>query len=258
MRRNVPQVALLLSLFLHFLFLIVIYYSSRNDVNERKPIIIDFRISHFEQVDNRVGRSAEENNFVSREVRSAEARDFSVSVKSDQSQSEIFREIKTENKAEMEPVRESSKGLSGNTKELAKDDSKIGSQKINSETGLGIGSDESSKKRSFSGDRGGEGKIVLAEDVSHRYLRENFQYIRDIIAKNTFYPPLARRMGWTGKVTLSFIVAEDGTVRDIQIVERSGYEVLDRSAVETVRRSAPFPRPPVAVKIILPIVYKLN
>jgi periplasmic protein TonB len=91
-----------------------------------------------------------------------------------------------------------------------------------------------------------------------RYLSENYAYIRDKILKNIIYPDLARRKDWEGKVILSFIITAEGSVRDFRIVQSSGYKMLDKSAVETVRDAAPFPRPPVEAQMVIPIIYRLE
>jgi protein TonB len=90
------------------------------------------------------------------------------------------------------------------------------------------------------------------------YLKANFSYIRDMIMKRMIYPERAREMGWQGKVKVSFIISADGFVKDIRILESSGVAALDRNAVETVKKASPFPRPPVAAQLIIPISYRLH
>ncbi|SEM67215.1 outer membrane transport energization protein TonB [Syntrophus gentianae] len=96
------------------------------------------------------------------------------------------------------------------------------------------------------------------EALKNRYLREHFAYIRDLILKNLSYPPMARKGGWQGKVKVSFIVREDGRVEGIRIVESSGYLVLDRNVVETIREVQPFPKPPVRAELVIPVTYALK
>lgn len=98
-------------------------------------------------------------------------------------------------------------------------------------------------------------KTYTPED---RYVKVNFTYIRDIIQKNIAYPHMARKRGLEGKVVVSFIVCADGEAQDIAITESSGFEILDKSAVEAVRKASPFPKPPVKAALIIPVVYKLN
>lgn len=90
------------------------------------------------------------------------------------------------------------------------------------------------------------------------YIKESFSYIRDSVQKMASYPRMARKMGWEGKVLISFIVGADGTVRDIKIVQSSGRELLDQSTVEAVKKASPFPKPPVEAKLVVPVVYRLE
>jgi len=91
-----------------------------------------------------------------------------------------------------------------------------------------------------------------------RYLERNYAYIRDAIQQGIAYPAMARRMGWEGKVVVSFQVLSDGSVRDVRVVQGSGHSALDRAAVEGVRKAAPFPKPPAEAVIITPVVYRLD
>lgn len=99
---------------------------------------------------------------------------------------------------------------------------------------------------------------MTTDKAQQRYLKEHFTDIRDLIVKRLSYPLIARRMGWSGRVVLAFIVAEDGSVRSIQVKESSGYPALDNSAMETVKSVAPFPRPPAAAEIVMPVQFQLR
>lgn len=102
-----------------------------------------------------------------------------------------------------------------------------------------------------------EGAATQAK-TQQRYVNAHFTYIRDLIMSHLTYPQLARRRGWSGRVVLGFVVAEDGSVRSIHVKEGSGYTLLDNSAVETVKGVAPFPKPPVAAEITMPVVFRLE
>lgn len=52
------------------------------------------------------------------------------------------------------------------------------------------------------------------------------------------YPALARRQGWQGTVILQAIIDEAGQISDLEIVQTSGYQVLDRSAMEATLASS--------------------
>lgn len=101
---------------------------------------------------------------------------------------------------------------------------------------------------------GGEG----AEGARSRYLEAHFAFIRDRIMKSLVYPLMARKTGLTGRVTVAFVVCEDGRIGDVRIQESSGHAVLDRSAVDTIRGLASVPKPPVRAELIMPVVYRLQ
>lgn len=98
---------------------------------------------------------------------------------------------------------------------------------------------------------------LTPDKEQQRYLKEHVTYIRDLITTHLTYPPMARKMNWSGKVVVAFVVAEDGTVNNIRVVESSGYKTLDKSALETVRSVAPFPNPPLRAEIVVPINFRM-
>ncbi len=65
-------------------------------------------------------------------------------------------------------------------------------------------------------------------------------------------------MSMEGYVIISFLVCLDGNVKGIQVNKASGFSTLDDNAVQAVMKASPFPPPPVEVRIIIPITYKLN
>ncbi len=97
-----------------------------------------------------------------------------------------------------------------------------------------------------------------AEVLRARYLKEHFAYIRDLIARNLRYPGLARHMGWSGKLAVEFVVRVSGAVDSIRVARSSGIPILDSDAEDTVRRSAPFPKPPISARLIIPVEYVLE
>ena len=104
----------------------------------------------------------------------------------------------------------------------------------------------------------GAGAGISSERAKSKYLKEHFSYIRDRVLRNVSYPPAALRMGWQGKVVISFLILTDGSVEDVVVSNSSGFKSLDSNAVETVQHSAPFPKPPVEAQITIPIIYKIN
>ena len=102
------------------------------------------------------------------------------------------------------------------------------------------------------GDGGGEGGILADYEKGH------FDYIRKIVMQHLRYPEEAQNRGIEGRVLISFVVMSDGTVKDIKVVDSSGYTILDKNAIETVKNSAPFPKPPGNAELRMPINYVLE
>lgn len=96
-----------------------------------------------------------------------------------------------------------------------------------------------------------------AENDQQRYWKEHFIYIRELITKRLVYPPLARRMNWSGKVVVAFTILEDGSAIEIRVTETSGFPILDNSALETIKKVAPFSKPRQPTKIVVPISFRM-
>jgi TonB family protein len=86
----------------------------------------------------------------------------------------------------------------------------------------------------------------------------HFSFIRETIMQGIAYPERARRMGWEGKVVLSFIVRENGSIDDVKVVTSSGFPVLDENARETIARTSFRKKVPVRLYVLLPVEYKLR
>ena len=76
------------------------------------------------------------------------------------------------------------------------------------------------------------------------------------------YPRLARRRQYEGTVLLEVLVGKDGRAAQVRVARSSGYPILDRNARDTVARWRFEPARrngrPVAMRVEVPIVYKLN
>jgi protein TonB len=76
------------------------------------------------------------------------------------------------------------------------------------------------------------------------------------------YPSLARKRGWQGTVLLEVDVQSDGMVKSIQINKSSSYKLLDREALDAVRKWRFSPGlksgEPVPMKVIVPIHFLLQ
>lgn len=54
------------------------------------------------------------------------------------------------------------------------------------------------------------------------------------LSANVEYPPRARAMGYEGRVVCKFVITEDGSVTDVEVVKSSGYKSLDKEAVRLI------------------------
>lgn len=52
----------------------------------------------------------------------------------------------------------------------------------------------------------------------------------------TFYPQLARKKGWEGKVKLEAALGKDGRIGKVKPIQSSGYKVLDDAAIKAVKK----------------------
>jgi len=76
------------------------------------------------------------------------------------------------------------------------------------------------------------------------------------------YPPLARRAKEQGRVILRVLVSPAGTAQDVEVRTSSGYERLDRAAIEAVRRWRFVPArrgaETVAAWALVPVLFQLD
>ncbi|ASD65401.1 energy transducer TonB [Bdellovibrio bacteriovorus] len=113
-------------------------------------------------------------------------------------------------------------------------------------------------------DKGGlEGRegVVNGSEVSpeQRYLYE----IKKLLERRKRYPMLAKKMGQTGKVTMRFTLAQDGSLLTSEIVEKTPYDSLNQAALDLVKGIhglKPFPQEIQrgSWSITVPIEYVLN
>jgi periplasmic protein TonB len=96
------------------------------------------------------------------------------------------------------------------------------------------------------------------KSLARGYLDGHFAYLRDLIFKRLKYPLEAKRKGYMGRVTVSFMILESGRVTDLGVVSSSGHRLLDENVLQTIRDLGRVPKPPVKVQIVLPIAYSLD
>jgi len=83
------------------------------------------------------------------------------------------------------------------------------------------------------------------------------------IEKHKNYPRIAQLRGWQGDVIVELILDGNGKLKSKKIIQSSGYESLDKQALEMAEQASPFPLPPDTLRsssfsIKVPIPFKLE
>lgn len=83
------------------------------------------------------------------------------------------------------------------------------------------------------------------------------------IAKYKQYPRIAQMRGWQGEVLVDLQLDGSGNVLTSKIHTPSGFDVLDKQAMDMVKRASPFPAPPEALRghsfnILVPVSFRLE
>jgi TonB family protein len=87
-------------------------------------------------------------------------------------------------------------------------------------------------------------EITLPLDSVDPRFKDYLEVLRDRILEVWDYPDGAEP-GLRGKVKLKFSIERDGSVSQVKVLKSSGYRVLDKGALEAIRRGSPFlPLPP--------------
>ncbi|MCW1331762.1 energy transducer TonB [Campylobacter jejuni] len=92
---------------------------------------------------------------------------------------------------------------------------------------------------------------------NHPALEKIQKAIMEQARKN--YPRQARKMRMQGVVEVEFLWKENKSLAELKIIQNSGHNLLDKSALESIRKaSAFFPYYQSDLRIVLPIVYNLK
>lgn len=83
--------------------------------------------------------------------------------------------------------------------------------------------------------------------------------IQEAIQKAQIYTLIAQKKRMSGVVKVEFMWMNDKTLADLKIIQSSGYTLLDKSALESIRKaSLNFPSYERNLKITLPISYEIK
>lgn len=65
--------------------------------------------------------------------------------------------------------------------------------------------------------------------------------LRDEIQQHFYYPKLAQRRNWQGKVQLAFDVNTHGSIKNVTVQKTSGHEILDNAAMSALNKVSTIP-----------------
>jgi protein TonB len=243
--------ALQMSLAIHTLLLLLVFSFSRDSFNAHKLVVIDLTL--MDPITAATGTSGNKKTHAAPEPEMKHQKAETESKLTQDNENTQLAEqvpgvetVPMIHDSKLSPVSEDQGGSDSagtflaSTKESPEDSSRDG------------GALRTDTKQVFGKGSGNNGQVITG------YLKSHLSYIKDMIQKNITYPDIARRNGWMGKVKVSFIIVYNGYAKNIEVIQSSGFKILDKNAIEAIKNASPFPKPPVEAQIIIPIVYKLH
>ena len=240
----------ILSLIVHFLlffFLFIPLYRSEEQINRLQTdlVMVHLRdVASFVHKDQSLRDNQSENHQVKRPFPQRFNPNQDLISKAEPPLKEGFKEVTLETQTSVDTKNQVSEALSTANKEGIS---------------LSSRSEGVSKSPSTADPTLKEGTMTKRSEPSGKVEEAQFFIISKLVREHIEYPYLARRMGWEGEVLLFFRLTPTGEVEEIKVLKSSGFEVLDKSAVNAVKRASKhFPRPKQIVLIKLPIQFKLE
>lgn len=89
------------------------------------------------------------------------------------------------------------------------------------------------------------------------------QSVWERIRNAKYYPEIARLRRVEGRAVVRFLLNADGTLKKVEIIKKSGHDILDKAALNAVQLAAPFLKIPrelgvASLEFKIPISYVLN
>lgn len=116
--------------------------------------------------------------------------------------------------------------------------------------------DEERRDRKVRAEADGKARMATRRDSVAAYTSSLLNKVRRV--GNMNYPDEARERGITGKVRLQLHLRPDGSLIRVRVLESSGSDVLDASAKQIIRLSAPFSPFPEAMQKRHPDSYRIT
>jgi protein TonB len=88
--------------------------------------------------------------------------------------------------------------------------------------------------------------VLQAAEAPSQFITPDsyLEMVRLRIESRKRYPEAARKARIEGRVAIRFVLAADGSVRDLAVTRAARNDALNAAALEAVRQAVPFPRPP--------------
>ena len=102
-------------------------------------------------------------------------------------------------------------------------------------------------------------KVAQELNLANAQNDEDFTKVIAAVKKYKSYPSNARRMKHQGVVEVRFLLKTDGSVDELKVSKSSGFESLDRGAIENIlKASSEFPKPKEDRYLRFPIAFTLR
>lgn len=84
--------------------------------------------------------------------------------------------------------------------------------------------------------------------------------LKSRLLNNFYYPKLAQKKNWEGKVTVGFLLHTTGQLSQIEIIHSSGHQILDNAAIKAISNITKLSKVNVNknMNIQLPVIYRLS
>ncbi len=94
-------------------------------------------------------------------------------------------------------------------------------------------------------------------------MQELLEKVKQRVEKVKTYPHWAREAGYEGTAKVQFTILADGKLGEITLINSSGYDILDKAAIATIKKAVPFPSlmdslNRTSLQIELPIAFRLS
>lgn len=90
-----------------------------------------------------------------------------------------------------------------------------------------------------------------------------YDYIKRKIQENKKYPYQARKENIEGIVEMQFSIDRCGLLKEVNVINSSGYKILDEEALATIKRASPYPEIPKklntdVLQLQVKMIYKID